>query len=222
MISVLDHYFGGGRGSYSHALSKNQATGLLQAMLRHLNSNKFASALSSGETKALLAATKEELSYAMWYNGTQSLGSAQLELLDLNPEAFDRWLYTPAREAVSLRLLMQVAALKRLLGKEAGEQAREKLLSLGATRKTRTHIVRLLDLFDRLFSEKKATRAQLQILFREHLPASEIQDAVYKEMGEVETLEEAAKVLGSLVRRFGKPVEVDPRRFLEIFLKIRS
>ena len=244
LTGILDHYFPKASArnfddpAHRHDLSEPEFMDLVRGMLLHINSSELHTALTDVETRALLQATQEELGVKQLRNYTfaerdqpalwRFIVSQQAALLGVSEKQWHGQDYIPMQPSVSLRLVMQVVALKWLLGPEAEAKAREALLSFGKS-EVRLHITALFDLFDRLFTGKQVTPEQLRkTLFREYMPAGEIQHALYTELqkardkdGKMDFLR-AADILREQVRRFRKPVEVEPAKLLDILLNVES
>ncbi len=238
---ILPYYFDAQNrtGKYRQNLSPDDASDLVNAMLKNIGVKTASSHLTAAETQAFVDAIGDRLYFDLH---SSRIIAAQMRLLNVDPKAFDRGKFFPGSASVSLRALMQVAALKRTLGEEPGRAAREHLLFFLIGDPQRDHGPRiqaevLLDLFDRLFAEMNASPEELQkSLFREYLPTSEIEHAIYarlkraaappKKGGEsgspdiTSSYEREARVLRAIVRRYRKPVDIPPQKFLDVLLSL--
>ncbi len=234
---ILPYYFDVGHRTdqYPENLSPDDASALIDAMMKNIGGKIVSSHLTATETAAFIRATQDDLSLSFALPQEQII-AAQMRLLNVDSKAFDREKFFPYTQSVSLRALMQVAALKRVLGEEPGRKAREHLFSiLSDDRVAPTET--LLDLFDRLFAEMNATPEELQkSLFREYMPTSEIEHSVYtrlaraaapsKKGGESDSpdvaasFEREARALRAIVRHYRKPVDIPPQKFLDVLLSL--
>jgi hypothetical protein len=208
-LSSLGLYYPGADSkSYTFDVQKKDAESILSEMVKLLNPAADATRISQRELDAMRLAWKEELPFAKGIEYESHILKFGEEILGapLSRE------FQPHKISLSLRFIMQVAALRYVLPKAQADVAKALLLKMAENERP---VRALYEMFDRALGPAKPTQAMLRPLFNQEIPVNMMMERVEKALGGISHLDmngvqEAAK------RFLGKetlPVIVTPDRF---------
>lgn len=219
--------------SYNHVLTQAQEERLLEKMLSHVNPRSAGVLLSSEERAALEAVRKETL----WIRGSvgyrratgsvlQKMRSAQVAMWGRENVFYDASnleVAALARHSLSMRFLMQLSALDRLLDPALAASVRAHVLSWLAP-ESLPQAQAALRVFDRALAAKQVTPAELRAsLFRDYRPAIEIQGELRQKLAQLSATKDLKAVpdaVRAVIAKYVQPIEVDPARFAHAVLGV--
>ena len=248
LIGILDYYFRDKKfnpgvekiRSYSHVkFSKSEATDFMQALLANLNSRPFKSKIEKENVDWIYDVTQEKFTIEpphtgiAYANRSRELLKTQQEMVGTGEKTFSDLRYKPERQSLSMRFILQLASLENELGRAKFDEAVDHVStwligdpafideSARVTPKERqVEFVKLTNWVAGLLREKKVSSSDLEVLFKEYAPKSEIEAKMAKRLDKSTNFSEAVDAIRKTTKEFQDPNVISPKKFHKYMMQL--